>query len=56
MIDNTITSIRRHLDDIQRYYDLNQERGNNDIRRRLIAQELSAIEREIVELRRKNQQ
>lgn len=51
----TLAQLRQHLDTIEDYHTLQDERGRNDIRRQLIQNELKEIERLVVELRRKNQ-
>lgn len=51
-----IEDIKTCLDNVARYLDLQDERGPNDIRRKLVDKELSDIETMIIELRRNNQQ
>jgi len=51
-----IDEIRKNLKNAQQFFDLQAEKGANDIRRRMIEAELKSIERCVVELRRRNQQ
>ena len=55
-MNNTIAKIRKHLDRIEELFELQEKKSANDIRRKLINDEIVEIERQMVQIRYRNQQ